>query len=368
MTSEQLSVIRLLTGWYAENRRSLPWRDDPQPYKVWISEIILQQTRVDQGLPYYRKFLNQFPDIRSLARVSEEKILRLWQGLGYYSRARNLHACARSIVKDFDGQFPQTAAGLLTLPGIGPYTAAAIASICFGEAVPVIDGNVYRVLSRVFGITDSISSPAGKKIFAQKAADLMKQVAALPEITPGEYNQALMEFGALQCIPRSPDCAVCPLKHKCVAYRQDMQHVLPVKDKPKTRRIRHFHYFIITDGRNIVLRLRGAGDIWHGLYDFPAVEADGPLTAAKVAAHIRRSAGITTKPEQTAYVRHLLSHQEIHGHFFLYKCRSLRGKSADAALKHVSLRKAFDLPKPVFIAKTLKKFGLATVKPGKSRE
>lgn len=366
-----LTVVRILAGWYDENRRSLPWRDDPEPYRVWISEIILQQTRVEQGLPYFLRFIKQFPDIRALARAPEEKVLRLWQGLGYYSRARNLHACAKAVVENFSGKFPQRAEELLQLPGIGPYTAAAIASICFQQAVPVIDGNVYRVLSRVFGITESISSPSGKKIFAQAAEKLMRTVPVLPNVTPGNHNQALMEFGALHCTPRSPNCGECPLASECVARKKGMQEMLPVKDKIKIRRIRHFHYLVLTDNTSIVVRLRGPGDIWHGLYDFPAVESSVPLTARKIAAGFRSIAGISSPPDQSVYVRHLLTHQEIHGHFHLFRVDKIKLPSAvktEPVLRKFPKKDLHKLPKPIMVVRTLEKFGLLKKRADSTRK
>ncbi len=215
---------KILVKWYEQNKRDLPWRDITDPYKIWISEIILQQTRVNQGLNYYLRFINRFPTVEILANASEDEVLKYWQGLGYYSRARNLHKTAHQIRTDFQGVFPSDFSKLLQLSGIGEYTAAAIASFAFNQFHAVVDGNVYRVISRLFGIDTPIDSGIGKKQIALLAKQL------LPEIDPGIYNQAIMEFGALQCVPVSPDCMVCPLQPYCKAYASDLVNILPIKN------------------------------------------------------------------------------------------------------------------------------------------
>ena len=215
----------LITNWYRQNKRDLPWRLTTDPYKIWLSEIILQQTRVDQGLSYYLKFVKEFPTIQALANASEQQVLALWQGLGYYSRARNLHFTAKTISNELNGKFPNSFTSLKKLKGIGDYTAAAIASFSYNEITPVVDGNVYRVLSRVFNIATPIDSSQGKKLFYELAGELISKE------NPGEFNQSIMEFGALWCKPQNPKCEDCPLQENCLAFENDTVKLLPVKDK-----------------------------------------------------------------------------------------------------------------------------------------
>src|SRR5688500_8386899 len=216
-----------LVKWYIDNKRLLPWRETTDPYRIWLSEVILQQTRVNQGLPYYKEFIKAYPSIIELARAPEQEVLRLWQGLGYYTRARNLHKCAKSIVERHNGKFPETFDELEKLPGIGHYTAAAIASFSFGQPVAVLDGNVFRILSRIFGIDTPINSPDGKRQFTELANELLSKK------DPALHNQAVMEFGALFCTPKHPQCQICPFNTTCIAYTHDLLHVLPVKTPAK---------------------------------------------------------------------------------------------------------------------------------------
>ncbi len=255
-----------LIAWYEINKRNLPWRDTINPYLIWVSEVILQQTRVVQGLSYYYRFIQSYPDIFSLADADIDAILKIWQGLGYYSRARNMHAAAKHIVAVYHGQFPATYNELVTIQGIGDYTASAIASIAFGQAVPVIDGNVNRVITRLFGIQHPVNKPEGKKAIRSYAERLMIKES------PGTYNQAIMEFGALQCVPRSPDCDHCILKTLCVAYQKDLVETLPAKEKSMKMSIRYFHYLHICYRDRTYIRRRSDGDIWNGLYEFPMIE------------------------------------------------------------------------------------------------
>jgi len=255
-----------LLRWYPLHRRDLPWRETRNPYIIWLSEIILQQTRVAQGLPYFHAFIEKFPTVIALAKAPEEEILRTWQGLGYYSRARNLHACARSIVNVSNGEFPDNYAALLKLKGVGPYTAAAIASFAFKEPVAVLDGNVFRVLARYFGLDMDISSPKGKKEFEKLANKLISKE------TPDQYNQAIMEFGALQCVPKKPDCNECPISTGCYALKYDVVNTLPVNKKKVKIKSRYFLYFHIHTGDYTVVRKRKEKDIWQGLIDFPLEE------------------------------------------------------------------------------------------------
>jgi A/G-specific adenine glycosylase len=255
-----------LIAWYEINKRNLPWRDTENPYLIWVSEIILQQTRVVQGLDYYRRFIDTYPDIFSLARADIDDVLKIWQGLGYYSRARNMHAAAKHIVDAHDGEFPQTYDGLITIKGIGDYTASAIASIAFGQAVPVIDGNVNRVIARLYSVQQPVNKPSGQKEIRVYAEKLMVRNA------PGIYNQAIMEFGALQCVPQNPDCNNCILNSICVANRDGLVNILPVKDKTAKIATRYFHYLHVRFGKHTFIRRRADGDIWTGLYEFPMIE------------------------------------------------------------------------------------------------
>jgi A/G-specific adenine glycosylase len=263
----QRRIDKILVTWYLENKRDLPWRRAKVPYQVWLSEIILQQTQVVQGLPYYNKFVSAFPSVHDLAKASEQEVLKLWQGLGYYSRARNLHHTARQLSENHNGIFPQTFEGLLSLKGVGVYTASAIASICFDVPKAVVDGNVYRVLSRVFGLDLPINETAGIKRF-QELAD---QQLALDD--PGTYNQAIMEFGALQCVPKKPNCQKCPLVNHCVAYTTGSVHRLPVSVKKIKVKTEFYNFLVLQDHTGgIWMRRRSDQGIWPNLYEFPLIE------------------------------------------------------------------------------------------------
>ena len=265
-----------LVEWYNDHHRTLPWRNTQDAYKIWLSEIILQQTRVAQGLPYYKKFILHYPNINSLAEAKEKEVLRLWQGLGYYTRARNLVKCAREVVKNYAGKFPGTFQELKKLPGIGDYTAAAIASFAFEEPVAVVDGNVYRVLSRIFGIDKNIASTEGKKFFFALANEL------IPVDQPGTYNQSVMEFGALHCLPLNPNCDDCIFKKNCVALKQEKIDILPVKIRRQKKTNRYFNYFLIRIGDKILMNERTGKDIWKGLLDFPLLETKRKKAAGEI--------------------------------------------------------------------------------------
>jgi A/G-specific adenine glycosylase len=295
-----------LLAWYQAHQRALPWRETKDPYLIWVSEIILQQTRVAQGLPYYQRFTEAFPTVSSLANAKEQQVLRLWQGLGYYSRARNMHRCAKKIVSDHQSKFPSSYDQLLGLPGIGPYTAAAISSIAFGERAAVVDGNVYRVLSRIYGIDVDITSVEGKKSFAAKANELIS------EQSPGDFNQAMMEFGATHCTPKNPNCSECPFAKTCVALATDRIAELPVKLKKQKVRVRHLHYFLIQHNNKIALRQRLDKDIWTGLFDFYLVETKKATTTEKILAADSTLRSLNGNFEDGPYqVKHILSHQEL---------------------------------------------------------
>jgi len=265
-----------LTGWYQNNKRDLPWRDISDPYRIWISEIILQQTRINQGLSYYNRFIEQFPTVQILADANEDEVLKYWQGLGYYTRARNMHKAARKINMGFNGIFPSVHEDIIQLPGIGEYTAAAISSFAYNEPFAVVDGNVYRVLSRLFSIQTPIDSNAGKKEFSLLAQNL------LSESHPGVHNQALMEFGALQCVPANPDCEICPLQSVCMAFEMNIVTLLPVKSKKKKSSTRYFNYLFIQYEEKTFLQKRVAKDVWQNLFEFPLIESDHLLSSSEL--------------------------------------------------------------------------------------
>lgn len=290
--------------WYRENPRDLPWRNTLDPYKIWLSEIILQQTRVAQGLPYYEAFVKAYPTIKDLALAPEEDVLRLWQGLGYYSRARNLHFCAKSIWFDLNGKFPASYAELLKLKGVGSYTAAAISSFAFGEKKAVVDGNVFRVLARYFGIATNIASGAGKKEFESLANSI------IPIENPAEFNQAIMDFGARMCVPKNPACDSCPLANSCFAFQKDLVSSLPLKINKTKVKERELHYYVIKCGNQSVWNKRTSGDIWEGLHDFPQ---EGIFSINE-----NEDKGFP-KPESIKVYpkkyRHILSHQKLNAKF-----------------------------------------------------
>jgi len=299
---------KALLEWYPVNKRELPWRNTQNPYNIWLSEIILQQTRVAQGLPYFVKFLEKYPTVSDLAAAPEDEVLRMWQGLGYYSRARNLHACAKQVAAEFGGKFPDSYSALLKLKGVGTYTAAAIASFAYKEKVAVVDGNVFRVLARYFGLSEDISSPAGKKAFESMANKL------IPAHEPDEFNQAIMEFGALQCTPKNPDCSICPLNRGCYALHHNMISMLPVKEKKIKIKKRNFIYYHIMCGDHIMAKKRGAKDIWEGLHDFPMEEVEdlnkySPEKSSYIESFEKLEADILHEPEIN--YKHILTHQRI---------------------------------------------------------
>ena len=265
-----------LTNWYQANKRDLPWRDISDPYRIWISEIILQQTRVNQGLSYYNRFIERFPTIAVLSEAEEDTVLKYWQGLGYYTRARNLHKAATQIMTDFKGTFPVEYNQVIKLAGIGEYTAAAICSFAYNQPYAVVDGNVYRVLSRVFAIQTPIDSSSGKKEIAILAQDL------LSKSNPALHNQALMEFGALQCIPAAPDCTNCPLQSVCRAYELNLVSVLPVKSLKTKVTNRFFNYFFIRFEDKTFLQKRVNKDVWQNLFEFPLIESDHLLSTSEL--------------------------------------------------------------------------------------
>ncbi len=357
MTKYHNPFANNLLLWYEHNKRELPWRSSADPYKIWLSEIILQQTRVKQGLPYFEKFVETFPTVGDLARADEQSVLRLWQGLGYYSRAKNLHACAKIILTKFNGVFPDNFEELLSLRGVGKYTAAAIASFAFDEKVAVVDGNVYRVLSRVFGLEDDIAGGTGQKKFQQFANEI------LPAKNTATYNQAIMEFGALQCVPANPRCEACPNSSFCIAYKFSLQHKLPVKSKKLKIKIRHLNYFVIRSQGKILMKKRIQKDIWSGLYDFHLVESEKAKEVDAlqdaVLEMLRGMEKLTIEDISTTY-KHVLTHQRLFAKIYLLDIPDLAmmqrvlleaNKSGSYAL--YSVEEIVQLPKPILIDKYL---------------
>ena len=313
--SESYSYIsRLLTDWYQANKRDLPWRKTSDPYRIWISEIILQQTRVNQGMEYYLRFVERFPTVSELAKAHEDEVLKYWQGLGYYSRARNLYKAAQQIVSKFDGDFPKQHSDILKLSGIGDYTAAAICSLAYNQPYAVVDGNVYRVLSRLFGIKTPIDSGAGKKKFAEQAQNLLSTAE------PATHNQAMMEFGALQCVPASPNCGICPLQSVCQAYKTNEIANLPVKSKKTKTTFRYFNYLFIRHNDSTFLQKRTAKDVWQNLYEFPLIESDklyevSELIENKDFQNLFSGIEKVNIVNTTNPIKHILSHRVIFAQF-----------------------------------------------------
>ena len=302
----------ILSQWYAINKRDLPWRSTVNPYYIWLSEIILQQTRVNQGLPYYLKFIDAFPAVADLANADEDLVLKLWQGLGYYSRARNLQFSAKLILSEFGGNFPDNHADILKLKGVGSYTAAAISSFSFGLPFAVLDGNVIRVLSRVFGIQTPFDTTAGKKQFQKLAQEL------LDKKNPAEYNQAIMEFGALQCVPKSPKCNDCPIVNDCIAFNTNTVSLLPVKSKKLKVKSRFLHFLVVNKNYEVLIGKRNSG-IWQGLYEFPFLEFDENLNEKSVLKSPLWINFFKDSVKQISSISeeyiHKLSHQKIHVKF-----------------------------------------------------
>ncbi len=301
-----------LINWYLQHKRDLPWRETQDPYPIWLSEIMLQQTRVAQGTPYFLSFTNAFPTVFNLANASEEKVLKLWQGLGYYSRARNLHKTSQIVAFDMNGVFPDNYKDLLNLKGIGDYTAAAIASFSYNEAVPVVDGNVFRVLSRYFDIENDISVNSTKKVFAELAFELM------PKNNPAQFNQAIMEFGALQCVPKNPNCSICPFNESCVALQKNKIDKLPVKNKKVKVKNRFLNYLIYNDQKNRTsIQKRIEKGIWQNLYEFPLLETENSVNIDFITNNLKSENKVVSIMQiNNEEIIHKLSHQKLHINFW----------------------------------------------------
>lgn len=323
-----------LVKWYLEHKRDLPWRDHTDAYKIWLSEIILQQTQVAQGLSYYLKFTKTYPKVKDLANASEDEVLKLWQGLGYYSRARNLHASAKQVVNDFDGKFPDSYNEIKSLKGVGDYTAAAIASFAYNLPHAVVDGNVYRVISRIFGIETPIDSGSAKKQFQELASSL------LDNNQPALHNQAIMEFGSQYCKPVNPDCIHCIFNSKCEAYKTNKVSLLPIKSKKTKVRNRYFNYLVLVDkSGSVAVNRRAQNDIWQGLYEFTLLETEKQLTEKKVMElpEVKQLAKNNFNLLHVSNIyKHILSHQHLYARFFVIQLSfSLPASQVSAKIKNL---------------------------------
>lgn len=331
-----------LTKWYLQNKRDLPWRKTKNPYFIWLSEIILQQTRVAQGLPYYLSFANAFPTVFDLANASEEQILKLWQGLGYYSRARNLYQTAQYVAFELKGVFPTNYNDLLQLKGVGEYTAAAIASFCYNEKVAVVDGNVFRVLARFFNVETDISLHSAKKEFSLLAIEVMSNT------NPALFNQAIMEFGAMQCLPKNPNCENCVLNYGCFALKMKKQNVLPFKSKKTKIRNRYFNYLVFLDeNKNTLIHKRTAKGIWHNLYEFPLLETEQEENSEYLYNLVQKNKFVVNpilSIHQTSLTTeiHKLSHQQLHINFWII---TVKGQ----IINGINFTKLVQFPFPIVI-------------------
>lgn len=342
---------KLIREWYLENGRSLPWRETRDPYKIWISEIILQQTQVKQGLEYYHNFIQKFPDVRALAKATETELMQQWQGLGYYSRARNIHHAAKTIVKEYNGLMPQTYKKIRTLKGIGPYTAAAIASFAFDLPYPVVDGNVYRFLSRLYAIETPIDTTEGKKFFSALADQLLDRA------DPATHNQAIMEMGALICKPSNPGCNECPVSSFCKAFATGSQKRLPVKLKKITRKKRFLHFLVLQKENKTIIQKRSQKDIWQGLYQFPLIESAKKATKNQIIESINEITGIKVTVIKVLEKKHLLTHQELHTTFYKILWPSnlnLPTIFENTPTKEINIEAATLMPFPQLIQENLK--------------
>ena len=344
-----MNFNQILIHWYSVNKRSLPWRKTKDPYFIWLSEIILQQTRVDQGLPYYESFVASFPTVFDLANAHENQVLKLWQGLGYYSRARNLHFTAKHITNEHNGEFPNTYNELIKLKGVGDYTASAIASICFDEATAVVDGNVYRVLSRYFGIETPINSTKGIKEFKTLAQTL------LPKKETGNYNQAIMEFGAKQCKPSSPNCSICPLNNSCFALAEGKVNNLPVKLKKKNVNKKYFNFLVfVSNDKQTILERRTNNGIWKNLYQFPLIETTKSISINTLKTNaafkqILNSSIAKVSLYNRDEIIHKLSHQHLYTKFWIIEVDQLPKKG-------ITNKEIHDFPVPILIGKFIDEF------------
>ena len=347
-----MNFAQEIIKWYHINKRDLPWRNTDDPYIIWLSEIIMQQTRVDQGTPYFNRFAERYPTVNDFAAATEDEILNLWQGLGYYSRGRNMHHTAQMVMEEHAGYFPKTYDKLIKLKGIGEYTAAAISSFSANEPNAVVDGNVFRLLARFFGVDAAINTGKGKKLFTKLANSVMD------DLQPGTYNQAVMEFGSLQCKPVNPLCETCPLRIECVAFNENRIIDLPVKNKSKKIRERYFNYVVaIKDGR-VLMNKRGPNDIWQNLHELPLYESDHLILAeecintSQFISNFGNNAIISYSYQP---IKHILSHQKIHAQFIEIQNFS-ESFYNDKKWFYVSYADLKDMAQPKLIFEFLKKF------------
>ncbi|HLV38988.1 A/G-specific adenine glycosylase [Xanthomarina sp.] len=344
-----MTITKTLISWYSNNKRDFPWRNTTNPYYIWLSEIILQQTQIKQGWPYYEAFVSNYPTVFHLANANESAILKLWQGLGYYSRARNLHATAKYIVAELDGVFPKTYKELLKLKGIGDYTASAIASICFNENTAVLDGNVYRFLARYFGIATPINTTTGFKTFKALAQDI------LDKKNPAEHNQAIMDFGSSQCSPSSPDCTVCPFNSTCVAFKEGTVASLPVKLKAKKPAKKYFNFLVfVSDFGETIIEKREGNGIWENLYQFPLIETKKDQDEKSFLIELENHALIEDLDYKLylyneTNIIHKLSHQHLYTKFWVITVKQL----PDAG---IPIEKIRDFAVPVLIENFIEAF------------
>ncbi|OBQ57236.1 A/G-specific adenine glycosylase [Tamlana sp. s12] len=344
-----MNFSKNITHWYSNNKRDLPWRRTKNPYHIWLSEIILQQTQVNQGLPFYEAFVNHFPSVFHLAEAKEAEVLKLWQGLGYYSRARNLHASAKYVANELQGAFPNNYKDLLKLKGVGDYTASAIASFCFNEPTAVVDGNVYRVLSRYFAIDTPINSSKGSKEFKSLAQELIDKK------NPSEYNQAIMEFGAIQCKPKNPDCLACVFKDACVAFNENRIDALPVKIKSAKAKKKYFNFlvFVSEDGKTILEQREGKG-IWQNLYQFPLIETPSDITETAFQEHLSSHTILKGQDYKWSLynkdaIVHKLSHQHLYTRFWIINIKELKGQT-------IPINSIRDYAVPILIGNFIEQF------------
>lgn len=347
-----MNFSRILTNWYSIHKREMPWRKTKNPYHIWLSEIILQQTQIKQGLPYYEAFVAKFPTVFDLAEANEQEVLKLWQGLGYYSRARNLHTTAKYVANTLNGVFPNNYKDLLKLKGVGDYTASAIASICFNEPTAVVDGNVYRVLARYFGIDTPINTTKGIKEFKVLATKLIDKK------NPADYNQAIMEFGAIQCKPKSPNCNACPLNSSCVALQKNKVDELPVKLKKTKVTTKHFNFLVfISEDKKTLFEKRSTKGIWQNLYQFPLIETKLPITIDDFKYHNKvkdyfGELNFEYSLYNTTDIIHKLSHQHLHTKFWIIEVDELPKQG-------ISISKLKIYPTPILISNFIDEFNFS---------
>lgn len=345
-------ISNLLIDWFRHNKRDLPWRHTNNPYLIWVSEVILQQTRVVQGLPYYYRFTEAFPTVAHLAQAPPDGVLKVWQGLGYYSRARNMHATAKLIYESDKGEFPKNYSELLQLKGIGPYTAAAIASFAYNEPVAVVDGNVMRVLARIFKYENNITTHLAQKELQTLANHLLNTAS------PGVHNQAMMELGALVCTPANPNCLVCPIQAHCQAFAHKIQAQLPIKIKKNTVKNRNIHYLILHNDRYVLMKKRTKKDIWQQLWDFVEIDENENWHEENLIKYLRTKHLLNPSPKfiQHYQTKHILSHRTLHLHFWKVYAKNLTEYAAPFSATELSMADAAQLPMPLPVANYFKDF------------